>query len=287
MSIKTILLPLRESDTSKELLQSAAAAANILNAHLRVLHVRPRADEVIPFATLALSASMKASVVEATERGATETAERLRAEYDAVIAEAKLPEREVGETPDTASVEWCEVAGRRDVMSARFGRLADLIIVPRPSRMAPVPATFEAALRDTGRPLLMLPRRTVWPVINQHVAIGWNGSAAASKALYASLSLMQSAKSVTILITEKRAKMRPDARDLTHYLSCHGVKATTRIFEGADRGVGQALLSECGEIGVDLLVVGGYSRSRISEIMLGGVTRYLMANADRPVLLCH
>ncbi|MGI9334443.1 MAG: universal stress protein [Gammaproteobacteria bacterium] len=287
MSIRTILLPLRESDTSKELLESAAAAAKRLNAHLTVLHVRPRADEVIPFATLALSASMKANVIEATEQGASETAQRLHAEYAAVIAQTGLPERDLGMEPESASVEWCEVAGRRDVMSARFGRLADLIIVPKPSRMAPVPATFEAALRDTGRPMLMLPRRTVWPLRNEHAAIGWNGSAAASKALQASMPLLHAANNVTILVTEKRTRTRPDANDVTRYLSCHGVSATARIFDPSGKTVGETLLAQCDEIGADLLVVGGYSRSRISEVMLGGVTRFLMANADRPVLLCH
>jgi len=38
---------------------------------------------------------------------------------------------------------------------------------------------------------------------------------------------------------------------------------------------------------VNLLVVGGYSRSRLRELILGGVTAHLLSSAEIPVFMVH
>ena len=48
-----------------------------------------------------------------------------------------------------------------------------------------------------------------------------------------------------------------------------------------------ALLRIAGEIGADLLVMGGYGRTRLSELVLGGVTRHVLAAAELPLLISH
>ena len=39
--------------------------------------------------------------------------------------------------------------------------------------------------------------------------------------------------------------------------------------------------------GADLLVMGGYSHSRLREMILGGVTRHMLEKATLPLLLAH
>jgi nucleotide-binding universal stress UspA family protein len=41
------------------------------------------------------------------------------------------------------------------------------------------------------------------------------------------------------------------------------------------------------QLGVDLLVMGGYGRTRLSELVLGGVTRHALAAAEVPLLISH
>lgn len=54
------------------------------------------------------------------------------------------------------------------------------------------------------------------------------------------------------------------------------------------RSVGDTLLAAAAEADVGLLVMGAYSRSRLREMLLGGVTRHVLQNAvARPVLLAH
>jgi nucleotide-binding universal stress UspA family protein len=51
--------------------------------------------------------------------------------------------------------------------------------------------------------------------------------------------------------------------------------------------VGKALLSRASDLGADLVVMGGYGHSRMAEMLLGGVTRRLLAQMTMPVLISH
>ena len=53
------------------------------------------------------------------------------------------------------------------------------------------------------------------------------------------------------------------------------------------RLVGDVLLEEAERVSADLLVMGAYSHSRLRELILGGVTRHVLQNADLPVLMAH
>ena len=47
------------------------------------------------------------------------------------------------------------------------------------------------------------------------------------------------------------------------------------------------LLAKADEIDADLLVMGAYGHSRLRELVLGGVTRHVLAEARLPVLMAH
>ena len=49
----------------------------------------------------------------------------------------------------------------------------------------------------------------------------------------------------------------------------------------------EALLANAEELDADLLVMGGYSRHRLREVIMGGVTRYVLAESDIPVMMVH
>lgn len=40
-------------------------------------------------------------------------------------------------------------------------------------------------------------------------------------------------------------------------------------------------------MGADLLVTGAYARGRLRGLLLGGVTRHVLAYAELPVLMAH
>jgi nucleotide-binding universal stress UspA family protein len=51
--------------------------------------------------------------------------------------------------------------------------------------------------------------------------------------------------------------------------------------------VGEIILAQAREQGADLLVMGGYGHSRLREMMLGGVTRYILEQMTIPALFSH
>jgi nucleotide-binding universal stress UspA family protein len=287
MPIKTILMPVRESDTSAELMETGLVAAKQLVSHLDLLYVHPNPNEMLPYATLGLSERMKASVIESAERNAVDQANRLEKQLEALRKSHGVPRRPRGEDPAEASVEWVEERGLRNMLIGRLGRLADLIIVPRPARSNPPPRSFDAAVRESGTPVLMVPRKTVSQVVSRSAAVCWNGSKEAAQAMAAALPILRLVDTVHILSSEKRMKQRPNANEVSTYFRCHGVDANPHIFNVKGRSVGETLLNDAKSLGCGLMVVGGYSRPRLREMVMGGVTRYLIDNADIPIFLKH
>jgi len=286
MPIKTILLPLGEKDRDDALLDVALAAAKRFNAHLDVLHVEPDAESLRPYATIGLSESMRASVRDAALQQHSQATKALQETVNKACVRNGVSMARRGEHLAKVSADWLVETGSRTEIVARLGRLADLIIIPRPVRISPPPKTVDAALRETGRPVLMLPPGA-FDSIGDRVVIGWNGSKEAAQAVAAARPVLREASAVTVLTTDKRQKRRPNGDDLLTYLSCHGIAATLSIMDTRTRSVPEALLANALELNADLLVTGGYSRHRLREVIMGGVTRHLLAESKIPILMVH
>ncbi|MEE9265322.1 MAG: universal stress protein [Gammaproteobacteria bacterium] len=286
MPIKTILLPLGEKDRDDALLDAALAVTKRFKAHLDVLHVEPNAESLLPYATIGLSEKMRASVRDAAVRQHSDATRALQQLVDKACVRNGVSMARRGEQPAKISADWLVETGSQTELVAQFGRLADLIIVPRPARVSPPPKTIDAALRETGRPVLMLPPRAV-DCIGERIVIGWNGSKEAAQAVAAARPILREAGAVTVLTTDKRQKRRPNGGDLLTYLACHGIAASVSIMDTRTRSVPEALLANARELDADLLVTGGYSRHRLREVIMGGVTRYLLAESDIPIMMVH
>ena len=287
MPIKTILLPLRESDMSEHMLDSAMHIAHQHDAHLDVFYVHPKASDMLPFANMGLSRNLRNTVLESAEHASRDQASRLQVLFENTCTKNALPRRARGEYNGSASADWSEASGVRSIEVANRGRLADLMLTPKPERSDPPPKTFEALLRDTARPLLMVPRGGAQDAITGHVMIAWNGSSEAGSALAASRPMLRAAAKVSVLVSTKRAHQRPNGDDVLDYLRCHGIDAECDVVDMGTRHVGEGILRHCKERDVALLISGGYSRTRVQEIFLGGVTRYLIREAHLPVFMVH
>lgn len=286
MPIKTILLPLGENDRNDALLDAALKVTKRLHAHLDVLHIEPDSESMIPYATIGLSKSMRESVRTAAIEQHAESTRALQQLVDKACVRNGVSMAKRGDYPERTSADWRVETGSQTELVSQLGRLADLIIVPRPARVSPPPPTIDAALRATGRPVLILPPDPV-ESIGDRVAIGWNGSKEAAQAVAAARPILRDAGLVTLLTTEKRQARRPNANELLIYLSCHGISATIRIMDTRTRSVPEALLADARGLDADLLVLGGYSRHRLREVIMGGVTRHLLVQSDIPILMVH
>jgi nucleotide-binding universal stress UspA family protein len=126
------------------------------------------------------------------------------------------------------------------------------------------------------------------PALGRTIAIAWNGGTEAARAVGWALPFLDSAGAVHCLTAATRRTSAETAADLVDYLGWRGITCARHV--GAARegeAIGAALLRIAGEIGADLLVMGGYGRTRLSELVLGGVTRHVLAETELPLLISH
>ncbi len=287
MPIKTILVPLDGSEGAESVLRTAFGVSRNLAAHLDVLHVRADSKNAVPLLGEGMSGAMIEEMIDLADKEADVRAGKARQIYDKVLAEFAFPETTAagGQVP---SASWVDQTGREDEVTAHRGRLADLIVVSRPTEETDVASrmTLNAAIRETGRPVLVVPPGEA-KMPGKRVAIAWNGSAEASRAVRLAMTFVESAEEVVILTAEGGSIRAAAASELAAYLAWHGIKAEARNIHIADRSGGEEILQECSALGADLLMMGAYTQSRVRQMIMGGVTRHVLAAAELPVVLAR
>lgn len=172
---------------------------------------------------------------------------------------------------------------------ALAGCYADLLVLGQhePGTPSPFPGGDLAAHVMLGcpRPLLVVPYIQQDPVIGRHALLAWNGSVEAIRALDAALPFLRQAEQVTVAVFGPPGDATVDP-DLSAYLARQGVKAGLTT-ESPRLDSGEPLLSLVADRGADLLVMGGYGRAQLSELLLGGVTRSILRAMTVPVLMAH
>ena len=192
--------------------------------------------------------------------------------------------------------EWRAVEGDPLALVLREAREADLLIVGQ--RNPDDPAGFVAAdfvetlILESGRPVLVVPYAGRFTEVAQRLLVAWSGGRESARALHDALPLMQGA-SVRVLqmLGERPQHWAEDTTvgQVARALKVHGIDAAVeevRCIE-SDVAIGEMLLSRTADCNADLIVMGAYGHSRLRELVLGGVTRTLLATMTVPVLLSH
>ena len=192
-----------------------------------------------------------------------------------------------GRNGGARQVRWLEVTGDRSETIMTQGRLSDLVVFTRPSEENESERhVIEAALLGSGRPLLLVPPEGA-KSIGHAVAIAWNGSLEGARAVAGAMPFLEASITTHVLTATTRKTDPARSADLAAYLERHGVPVERHPVDPKGGSVGAALLARAVELGADLLVMGGYSRSRFREMVLGGVTHHVLGHARLPVLIAH
>ena len=180
------------------------------------------------------------------------------------------------------------VAGTPDMLG-QIARRFDLCIVaqPRPEEPALARLLLEAALFESGRPVLVMPYIQT-AGLNLDL-VGWDGSRSAARAIGDAMAFLRKAKRCEIVIVSgepAKSDELPGA-DIAHHLARHDVKVEVNRIASREIDVASTILSHAADASADLLVMGGYGHSRMREFILGGVTRGIVASMTVPTLLSH
>ena len=288
MRYRTVLAPISAPETGSSILTTALQLARLFDAHIDVLHVRPDPRGLVPYTGEGMDGSMIEEIMDVTEREGGEREVRSREMFESFAAENGVALADEPGEGSGVSMSWKAAVGREDETVATRGRIYDIVTVGRPVKDAalPSPITLEAALLDTGRPILVAPPEA-GDGLGGSIAIAWEGSPEAARAIADAIPLLEKADKVTVL-SAKAAQVSPiDADDLRRRLAWHGIEGTIQSFDSPASELGAAFLEQASRAGADLLIKGAYSQSRLRQLILGGRTRHILAHATIPVLLSH
>lgn len=282
--IKSILVPVRGDGMVATVLAHAAELAKQHKAHVNVVHCRAQPKDLMPQGFSLNDFARKVMMEQASEL-ANRQEDHLRGILHRLSREFGLTEDASSE--GTAACTFTEENGRMADVVKHAGRLSDLIVLPKPQRERNLgQSSLKAALYGAGRPVLVCPGQ-LQPdaTFAQHVAVGWNGSLPASRAVASSLDIVHAAKRVSILTGGKVQSHGPDVDELVAYYALRGIQAEIVRFDGKDAA--KELLKTSKDIGASLLVIGAYSHSHETEMLFGGNTARIVDKTEMPILMAH
>jgi nucleotide-binding universal stress UspA family protein len=288
MSIRTILTAASGGAATSGVIDLACQLARRFEAHLEGFHALPDPSAVFAAAGEGLGSPVPVGLVERVIEEAATTAAQTRALFEEIARRHGIAH---GTVPQAAAhlplASWREETGNASALVARRGRFFDLVVLGRSDRVVnePYSDTIEATLAHSGRPVLLAPAEPP-SGIGYVVAVAWNGSPQAVRALAAALPFLEKANAVSLIIA---GDPDPDGgRPILDHLAWHGVDADLRnVGAGSGRHGGRVLLDAAQDAGADLLVMGAYGRAPWREQLFGGATRAALATMPLPLFLMH
>lgn len=283
--IRTILVPATGTDVDTTAFAAALNVARRLGAHLDVLHVHMDPREIAAaFATDVGGGLVSAGLIESLEQEADQREEKAKKGFQTFCEREKLSVGTAAAQPGAVSVQWHREIGNESAWIAEYGRTSDLLVVARPGEGA-ARETLEAALLDTGRPLLVPGSQPLNP---ETVAIAWKSTREAARAVTAAAPFLAKADRIVIISADEHDGMdRDSATRLFATLERHNAATEAHHVPAGPHNAAETLLAKATELGAGLLVMGGYSHSRVRELILGGVTAHVLRSATLPVLMVH
>lgn len=279
MSFKTLLAVITDQSHLTETLNQSVALATALDAHLDVLCIGVDRTQ-----TGYYYAGMNAAVLQETLNQARDDAAGL----------AKSAKQHL----DASGLRWgvteavCQLADVARFVAAH-ARFADLAVVPRPygeDRGIELEPAVEGALFEGQSPVIVLPDGGPELKMPEKVAIGWNESAEALRAVRSALPFLSAAQTVHIVVIDppKHGPTRSDpGGQLSQFLARHDVKVEIDVLSKTMPRVSDVMRRHVTDINADLVVMGAYGHSRFREAILGGATRNMLETCEVPVFMAH
>lgn len=288
MSFRTLLAVLRGGPADTDSLEAAHVIAQPFNAHIDALHVRADPKSFLDYTGDAMTGEAYGQLIDAVEKEVAEKSQAARTAFDAWARKTAV---EIVSEPAAGAhvtATWVEKTGAEDRVIGRDGMLRDLIVLPSASgdEEASGEQSIQRAIFEAGRPVLIVPKHKS-PKEIARIAIFWNGSKEAVRAVEAAMPLLQNAESVDVMWVEEDVEVDAVQTGLDEYLAWHGIAASEKRFAPDKRFIGEMLMDEAVKADIDLVVMGGYSHSRLREFILGGVTQHMLEESPLTVLTAH
>lgn len=270
--MKSILLPVDQSEQMASALETAWRLASLFEGTVEGVALRPA------FAEIVAPDPIVAVTIPPADWNETEFCRTVRQAFDTFAAEH--PASQGG----GARFRWRGGSAIEDSTLGTLGRVYDATLLSRPGSRGARMTALEAALFDSGRPVLMAPPKPP-KSFGETVLIHWNASTETARAILLAMPILRKARRVSLIAIEGHLSPGPNIKDAVGHLQANGVTATEKTV--SKQPPGEAILAEAAAIGADLLIKGAYTQSRLRQMIFGGATSHILGAAEIPVFFSH
>ena len=279
--MKTILVPTAAHDLMDSVLETALLAARRFDAYVEGFAIRPLITEYVP---VDMVGGLTWTRDDITDEQAIRQAQDIFERFMAGRNIQRFAGRDIG-----LGYDWLDNAAAGDTFVSSHARVFDLTVLGRPTsgHAEPSMATLEAVLFESGRPILIAPP-TPPAKLGETIAIAWNGSTETARATAFAMPFLKQAGRVAVITVEGGPfHQGPPGEQLARTLRLNGVAAEATTVKAERRSTGETLLKVSASMGADLLVKGAYTQSRLRQMIFGGTTSHILAEATLPVFMAH
>jgi nucleotide-binding universal stress UspA family protein len=287
MALKDVLVYVDQTENSLTRLRLAGELAVRHDSHLTALYVREWNRDQLNLRKAAEIGLVSAGGLHNLDHQVVATIEAAADRQRAILAELT---RERGLRAELVAVD-----GVAAVVVPQYARYADLCILGLDEVEGPASINYtfsEQLLFVSGRPVLFVPPDGSFAALGRHIAVAWNSSRPAARALNDALPLIEHAEHTTIIMINPSGFIEghpgPPGEQIDEHLKRHGADVSAVRLEDVPRDeIADRLQDEAQARGADLIVAGAFGHPRLWEKMLGGVTHDLMARMRLPVFMSH
>ncbi|MEO0786237.1 MAG: universal stress protein [Pseudomonadota bacterium] len=290
MPFKSLFVPLAFEETAKASMESALLLAGSFKSHLLAHHVRQRYASYPPMDFFPSGGTASAIVQESHDEATAAFARTMRAAFEEACDRnsAKIVPVTEALKQNGVTASWSEATGHASQDYSLAARIADLVVtaVPAPRDIYLEREIFEALLFQSGAPLMAVPRDGL-NALPRRPLVAWDGSLQASRVIRAAMPFLMDSEETTLLTIGETDPGTPGVEAAKLWLERAGVRTTSRTVDWPSGPVAERILNQCDASNADMVVMGGYSHSRLREALIGGVTLHILRHADRPLLMVH
>ncbi len=280
---KKMLFPVGGGDELESRIHGALLVAKHFNTHLEI-----RISEVNAYSGVPSGVVLPNEIVDRLKNIQLENVKTIMSAHKHIfdnsckeigVAESQVPLK------NSATAHLSIGVGVRSTMVAQQTKFCDMVIAAAPQKGVAT-ATFEAAVLESGKPVMIIPR-AMKEFKTDKIIIGWNNSPEVARAVSEAIPIMQNAKEVHIVSTKAyTTEALTRIKDLRDYLSLHDIETTFELIK-TTFVPGEGILNAAHKGGFDMIVAGAYCKKGLKEMMLGGSSRYMLEHTTLPALVSH
>jgi nucleotide-binding universal stress UspA family protein len=190
--------------------------------------------------------------------------------------------------PETQILNHRFVVGAALRTATSEARYFDLALLPWAAETQSAQDMSQALVFDSGVPVILVPLITKMGPVD-HVAIAWDESRVAARALGDVLRILPAGGKVTVVTVHEEKALNGTglAQTLASSLNLRGYEAHAVDLTLDGRSIATALQDAALAEGAQLLAMGGFGHSRLRDFILGGATKGVLADLRLAVLLSH